>query len=566
MKITNDWLGYSARSYKLIKASLLQRLKAKAPEVTDLSESNLLVIILSMVAAVAETIHFYIDAMAREVFLATAQKFSSVMKHAKLIDYRVKASMPASVDITITLLDGNGDPIAATSNYTIPGGSEFETSSGVVFTSTRDVIIAGGEHTGIVPCLQRTHVSNLTIAVSNGLPNQVYSLGKNYVHNSLALTIDGEVWERVDSFSLSTSNSKHYIVEVEADGLAYVKFGDGTYGEIPPNGVDIEADYFITKGTEGNDINPEEITIASLTIPAGASSLEVYNVASPAGGTNYEDIDQVRFRAPLSLRTLERAVTDDDYKNLVTMAPGVAKGAINFDCGKLVDLYVVPAGGGIASSQLILDTQNWVDERKMVTTNVVVHAAGEVKLHITADIVAKPRADGLVMKSNAVAALKELFSTNNQEVNGDIRLSDIYAKIDNLLRVDYVDIKALFVVPYARKNIGTRDLKWEPQVLKGSSEAIDWQIVYTGINYMVFKDGVNIGTAFNNVPFTDNEQTFQFTPHNDIYAVGDTWTFTVYEYQSDVVLRDYTIPIISDDNLTLSAYETNSFGNKTLVS
>ena len=90
-KITNPWLNPLQRSYQQIKTKLINGLanikdKDGKQLVTDFSEGNILVIILSMFAAVAEVLHYYIDNMARETFFSTARKYESLVKHAALVD------------------------------------------------------------------------------------------------------------------------------------------------------------------------------------------------------------------------------------------------------------------------------------------------------------------------------------------------------------------------------------------------------------------------------------------------------------------------------------------------
>ncbi len=78
MALDNPWVGYITRSYQQIKDSLLSRMVTNNPEITDHSESNILVIIIGMFAGIAEMLGYYIDNMAREAFIATARKFTSM--------------------------------------------------------------------------------------------------------------------------------------------------------------------------------------------------------------------------------------------------------------------------------------------------------------------------------------------------------------------------------------------------------------------------------------------------------------------------------------------------------
>ena len=90
MSTSNNWLNPYQRSFNNIKAKLISELRLQFPEITDYSEGNIFVIIISIFAAIAEVIHYYIDNMAREAFLPTARRYSSLYKHAYQVDYHIK--------------------------------------------------------------------------------------------------------------------------------------------------------------------------------------------------------------------------------------------------------------------------------------------------------------------------------------------------------------------------------------------------------------------------------------------------------------------------------------------
>ena len=141
MGITNKWLNPYQRSYQQIKAKLIESLtnikdKDGNVLVTDYSEGNILIIILSLFAAIAEVLHYYIDNMARESFLPTARKYSSVVKHGALVDYHARGAIAASVDLVVSR-DVSGDSIGA--KLTIPSGTLFTDSNGNKWLSSRDV-------------------------------------------------------------------------------------------------------------------------------------------------------------------------------------------------------------------------------------------------------------------------------------------------------------------------------------------------------------------------------------------------------------------------------------------
>lgn len=108
MILTNPWVGYLDRSYQQVKVSLLTRLGTSNPEITDYSESNPMIIMIDMFSGLLEDVNYYIDQMAREAFLETAEEYVSIIRLIKPLDYRVHLSYPAGVNLKFSFVDGGG--------------------------------------------------------------------------------------------------------------------------------------------------------------------------------------------------------------------------------------------------------------------------------------------------------------------------------------------------------------------------------------------------------------------------------------------------------------------------
>ena len=54
MAVSNPWFTPFQRSYDQIKTKLIENMKLKVPEITDYSEGNILIIIISLFASMAE--------------------------------------------------------------------------------------------------------------------------------------------------------------------------------------------------------------------------------------------------------------------------------------------------------------------------------------------------------------------------------------------------------------------------------------------------------------------------------------------------------------------------------
>ena len=272
MSTSNNWLNPYQRSFNDIKAKLISELRLQIPEITDYSEGNIFVIIISIFAAIAEVIHYYIDNMAREAFLPTARRYSSLYKHAKLVDYHIKSAIPATVDVV--LYKNDDTPIGQ--DITIPLNTEFTSSDGKTWISTKTVIWYKDSYYVTVPLVQQKSVGVPDrIQLGNILsPDSIIYItdipsDQKYVEGSMNLYINDEPWILVDTFAYSSSRDKVYKVEIDEQTRPYIKFGDGQFGMKPEYNATIEASYSLTYGSAGN-IATNNFT----TVPQGIQAID----------------------------------------------------------------------------------------------------------------------------------------------------------------------------------------------------------------------------------------------------------------------------------------------------
>jgi len=557
MALNNPWVGYITRSYKQIKSELLTRLGIAVPEITDHSPSNIMVIILDMFSGIAEMLNYYIDNMAREAFISTARKYSSMVKHTRLIDYRIKAGIAANLDISVSFIDADDNPEPLVTSFILPQSTLFTTGNGIEFRSIAPVTVPVGADSMVVPCTQVTPMVNQLLGVTTSDLNQTYTLGLDYSHNSIDIQVGGTVWILKDTLGRSTRDDKHYIIDISIEKVAYIKFGDGINGMVPPPGQEIRGNYHITKGIEGN-IGQGTVTASSTDFTTfGITNTVITNNLPAVAGSGYEDIEKIRRSAPLSLRTLDRAVTRQDYIDIAKLAPGVDKANIKFACGKVIDIYIVPNGGGIAPQSLLNTTKDFIDLRKMLTTFVNVLPTGQSDIVVDMNIKARFRASLLQTEVDIVEALTNEYSYANSDVNKPIRTSDIISLVDNLEKVDFLTINRIYIIPYFRPTeSSTPELLKVLSINKGSVEKMEWEIKSDGTNMVLFKSGQQIATIPLNTEYTDPLNIITIKVLTNGYTAGMVWNFTTYPYNDNIELDNFSIPIIRAENILLNITET----------
>jgi hypothetical protein len=326
MTLTQNWVGYLDRSYEQIKRSCLSRLGLIAPEISDHSESNSLVIILSMFSGIAEMLNLYIDSAAREFYIGTTRRYSSAVKLVRLIDYNIRAKNPSTANLFFTLVDGSGNPAnLPTGVLNIPIGTIVNSINGnIPFVLTQPAQISAGSQNVYGFAAQYSPIVGDILGNTNGVPSQTMDLPDNYVDTSILININGEDWKEFRSFGLMFPDTKGFVVNIDEDQRCFLEFGDGVNGKIPTTGQTVFANYKVSEGATGN-IPPNQISqlISTISgIPVGLT-LKVTNPDYSSGGSDFETLSDIQNRAPRSIRTLERAVTYQDYIDLCYLVGNV---------------------------------------------------------------------------------------------------------------------------------------------------------------------------------------------------------------------------------------------------
>jgi hypothetical protein len=115
-------------------------------------------------------------------------------------------------------------------------------------------------------------------------------------------------WTPEPDLLADSATDTHFVLEVESDGTAHLRFGDDTNGRHPESGTIFTASYRIGNGTAGN------VGAESLIFFAADPRIQSCRNPLPAnGGTDPETTDQIRRRAPQAFVTQERAITMADY-------------------------------------------------------------------------------------------------------------------------------------------------------------------------------------------------------------------------------------------------------------
>ena len=262
--------------------------------------------------------NIYLNHVASEMFLDSAQVRDSVYSHAKKLNYLPTSyrSSIAYANVAITPGDSpHSIDIPRLTKFTSTVGDNtytFSTNSAVTVYSNNSYLAANialyeGE---VVTEFYESNSSSNTFFISNYDVDTTSITVK--VRNSNTDTTNSE-WTRANTLFDIGSTSNVFFVQPAANGSYELVFGNDTFGRKLSDGNIVEATYRVSSGAEPDGAN----SFTSAGAISGYSTVTATVVSRAAGGQEYQSLDDIKFSAPRALTTQERAVTSNDYKTLV---------------------------------------------------------------------------------------------------------------------------------------------------------------------------------------------------------------------------------------------------------
>jgi len=180
-----------------------------------------------------------------------------------------------------------------------------------------------------------------------------------------------------------------------------VRFGNGEQGRPPQIGERIRAkSYRYGGGASGN-------VAAKSIAKIGVGNVKVSNPLAAIGGADPEDIESALDRIPGELRRRDRAVTADDFQGLALQTPGAQVGRAEClprfypptresEKPGIVTVVVWPKEDAVhpdaplPDANLLKTVCSWLDERRLVTTELYVVPPTYRKVALSVALQVKP--------------------------------------------------------------------------------------------------------------------------------------------------------------------------------
>jgi hypothetical protein len=217
---------------------------------------------------------------------------------------------------------------------------------------------------------------------------------------------DSATWHPQRDLLGSAPDATEFVVEIENDGIASLRFGDDEYGQLPESGTIFEATYRVGNGTAGNVGAETLVHIVS----NDSAIVAVRNPLPAAGGVDPETMADIQRDAPQAFRTQKRAVTEADYARTAELDRSVQRAAATLrwtGSWHTVFITVDRFDGLPLTTEFEAQLRREIEPYRMAGHDLEIDTPQYVPLEIEMFVCVKPD----YFRSDVEAALLEIFSS-----------------------------------------------------------------------------------------------------------------------------------------------------------
>ena len=468
--MTINGLSHSSFDWATIKSNLITLLQDDNNFQDYKFTGSNFATIIEVISSVGDLFNFYINAMADESYISSAELYENINKLAELVAYNPGAYKAATLtaNLTATITVPSDDDY-----FEIPKWSEFSVTSlspeneTIKFVNPYKVTYIGSaginNYNEDIYLIQG--VSETEAFTGTGAAFQNFEIDEaQAIEEYLSLTIDSgsgaETWTNVDNLYRNTDDtSKVFTTRYGKNEKIEIHFGDGAFGVKPPTASTIVVTYVKTLGKEGqisaNEISgldatiklrdggtgneigdPLSFTVAQTSVSDGGAvpltSTEVANYTTRSSRTqdravtqqDHEDLFLVNF-SEFILESL--TINSNDYFEMTGETPIASASSYNN-----VYLYVLPRTGNTLSGNLRVEILDFLEDYKMATLNYVIKDLDYRNFVINILFKTQISTTRSVGEINADvdSAVRSFFNRTNRNIAEEIRYSNLMADIE----------------------------------------------------------------------------------------------------------------------------------------
>jgi hypothetical protein len=291
--------------------------------------------------------------------------------------------------------------------------------------------------------------------------------------STLEVRVNDLLWNEAATLHGLSPEKRSYVTRIADDGTVTVRFGDGKTGMRPPTGIEnVSATYRVGTGLNGM-LKERQIK----TLPTQILGVkEAINPLAPTGAADPERLEDARSNAPLTVLTLDRVVSLQDFEDFANAFSGIGKAQANVVWDgeqRVIHVTVAGADGGDVSSDselhknLIagLQAARHSDHRIVVESYEALTFNVKAGLWVHGDYIVED------VKAEVEAALVDAFSFERRAFGQAVTKSETMAIIQSVKGVVAVDLDELHMssepapgVPHNRLPVNM--FEWEVDLAK----------------------------------------------------------------------------------------------------
>lgn len=269
---------------------------------------------------------YYLNMVGAESFLDSAALRHSIVSRAKELNYVPRSRTSARAVVTVDITPGDSPD-----TITIPKGQVFTASLNnqqFNFVTDQSHVISNSSNTysisdvtiyeGRLVTEYFTAAATVNSSGYTDYTSRFIIQSENLDTSSIEVYVTSNSvrtqYTKADDLYSLTSTDEIFFIQAYKSNQYEVVFGDGVLGAALSTGDTVEIVYRDTVATEANGIN----SFTSATQIDGYSNITVTVTTRAYGGAERETDTSIKYNAPRHFQTQARAVTETDYKNLIT--------------------------------------------------------------------------------------------------------------------------------------------------------------------------------------------------------------------------------------------------------
>lgn len=447
--MANNVINLVGLDFDSLKANFIEYLRSQQQfKDYDFAGSNMNVL-LDVLSHNTFKNAFYLNMVASEAFLDSAQMRESIISHAKELNYVPRSARSSKATLRYQFTNTSINSIE------IPRGTTYTTTVGfnlLTFVTNERRIISSptGQFDFTLDIYEGQYVTD-TFLVDDTLVNQRYILSnENIDTTSMVVKVFENDGADIVDYTASTTlldikaSSRVYFLQAAEKNKYEVIFGNDILGRKPKNKAVVSIEYRVTRGDLGNEATKftlaEDIEGLRSVTPIVYSELGE-TAPTSMGGAAAETNESVKFNAPRFFQIQERAITSSDYEvmmkqkfpeiNAISVYGGETVNPPRY--GKVFVAVDISNVDGVPTSKKneyynFLKTRTSLSIDPIIIEPEILYYSVNSVVKYNINVTEKKNED---IKSLVISAIKDFNEVNLDDFNSTLYYSKLVTEIDS---------------------------------------------------------------------------------------------------------------------------------------